>query len=323
MQMADFVYEPGRYEILGPRDHDLPTIAVVQEGYPSPSILGYKIRATYHPWLDKHPSVTAYLFEGTIIWLAPEYCTPVLLSTGEARLWICFGCPMEEQDWGWITCDPCAVVPGKSEQWIKPFPIDMSPVSLPAEAFVTEHSREAPGKSNRPTKGGTQEITDPVAPLAEHTSPTTTEARMPSSLFSKAISGVAASRGITQRGKGDKEASKYNVTDKSPARPDILDSPMTLPMISELQRINALNLEPSLPEIDDKPWPHDWQKTRQTTEAVDGDRKEEFKRSLEVINRSAVIPVGAGRKQRTRLSSTQKTQAKQTTGSSSEQHKWQ
>jgi hypothetical protein len=56
---------------------------------------------------------------------------------------------------------------------------------------------------------------------------------------------------------------------------------------------------------------------------VDGDRKEEFKRSLEVINRSAVIPVGAGRKQRTRLSSTQKTQAKQTTGSSREQHEWQ
>jgi hypothetical protein len=321
---ASFTYEPGRYEILGPRDQALPTVSVIQDEYHSPSILGYKIRATYYHWLDKHPLVTAYLYEGTTIWLAPEYCRPVILPTGEARLWICFGCPRDEQHWGWITSDPCAAGPEKSEQWIKLSPIDW-PLILPsADAPETEDSGEAaPIECSKPTKGDTQEVTDPVAPLAVHTLPTTTEARMPSSLFFKAITEMAASHSTTQRGKGDREGCQHNATSKSPARRVRLESSMALPMMRELQGINALNLEPALPEINDRHWPHDWQKMRQTARAVKGDRKDEFERSLEVINRSAVLPAGGGSKQRMKPPSVQKTQAKQTTGSSSAQHSWQ
>ena len=145
------------------------------------------------------------------------------------------------------------------------------------------------------------------------------------------MSGVAAGCDTTQGIKGYKEAGKRSATDGPPARPN-LKSTMKVPMMSELQRINALNLEPSLPKLDDKPWPHDWKKTRQTIEAVEGDRKNEFLHSLEVINRSTVQPLGARQRQRTRPQTMQVKQttdasltstAKNPAGSSREQYEWQ
>ena len=333
---ASFTYEPGRYELLGPRDQALPTAPAIQDEYRSPSILGYKVRATYHHWLDKHPLVTAYLYEGTKIWLAPEYCRPVILPTGQARIWICFGHPQNEQHWGWITSDPYAAVPGKSELWIKPSPIDWPIITPSAEAPETEEARvqhliahllgpdsgdAAPSEYGTPTKSDAQDSADLVAPSTGQPLPTTKEARTQSPLFLKAITEMAADHSTTRRGKGDREGRQHNATSKSPARRVKLESPMALPMIRELQGINALNLEPGLPDLSVMHWPHEsWVKQlRQTNRTGKGDRKEEFERDLEVINRSVVLPAGSGNKQRTKPPSAQKTQAEQTTGSSSAQ----
>ena len=122
MQGARFVYEPGRYEILGPRDCNLQPFCRVIDGYPTPSLLGYKVRVTAHPGLTNHPFVLGYLYEGDLVWLAPGFCSPTLLPSGEARVWICFGNPMHDWEWGWITADPYAMVPGKSEHWISKVP---------------------------------------------------------------------------------------------------------------------------------------------------------------------------------------------------------
>ena len=73
MQLANYAYEPGMYEVIGPPDRDLPRSASIREGYLSPSILGFKIRATEYPWLARNPTVTAYLYEGMFIWLAPTH----------------------------------------------------------------------------------------------------------------------------------------------------------------------------------------------------------------------------------------------------------
>ena len=100
MLAGRYVYQPGRYEIIGPRDKDLSYVPHMREGYPTPSILGYKMRATWHPMLYDYPIVTAYLCEGDIVWLAPEFCTPTILTTGQERLWICFGGPVQRMGMG-------------------------------------------------------------------------------------------------------------------------------------------------------------------------------------------------------------------------------
>lgn len=67
-------------------------------------------------------------------------------------------------------------------------------------------------------------------------------------------------------------------------------SPMRSPLISEMKRINALNLEPALPKLDDKTR-NDWinfkqSQTRQHTKpAGQGCLKQEFQQSLEVIQK--------------------------------------
>ena len=336
---ASFVYEPGRYEILGPRDQALPTAPTIQDEYHSPSILGYKIRATYHHWLDKHPLVSAYLYEGTKIWLAPEYCRPVILTTGQARIWICFGHPQNEQHWGWITSDPYPTVAGKSEPWIKLSPIDWPSVTPSAEAPETEEARSqhriahlvepdswepASGKYETPTTSDAHDAPDLRAPPTGQPLPTATEACTKSPIFLKAITEMAADRTTTQQGKGSRERRQHNTTSKSPSWRVKLDTPMALPMTRELQGINALNLEPGLPNSSVTDWPHvSWiQHRQQTTSAAKGNRKDEFEHDLEVINRSTVLPLGSGKKQRAKPPSTQKTKTMQTTGSSSI-HPWQ
>jgi hypothetical protein len=333
MQMAGFVYEPGMYEIVGPRDCDLPITTVVRDGYSSPSILGYKIRATHYPWLVSNPIVTAHLYEGTVFWLAPEYCTPTLLSTGEARLWICFGSPTDEQHWGWITCDPFAVVPGKSEQWIRKL-ADVVLTMPPEEGLTTDCPLTTSEESGTMTKQSTQRHSDQDPTTAEDTAPAAEDIRKSSSPFSRAMSKVAVSRDTKQKNQGYKETGTYHeckATYDPPARRSTLSSPMTTPMIAEMERINALNLEPSLPKVE-LPWPNDWRQERHTNAAVKGDRKAEFLHSLEVINRSTVQPAGTGRQQRRRQQPLQEAQApgsssdraaKDLTGSGSEKYKWQ
>mmetsp|Transcript_41591 Transcript_41591/g.114623 ORF Transcript_41591/g.114623 Transcript_41591/m.114623 type:complete len:776 (+) Transcript_41591:198-2525(+) len=68
-------------------------------------------------------------------------------------------------------------------------------------------------------------------------------------------------------------------------------SPMrSSPMLSEMKRINALNLEPALPKLDDKTR-NDWinfkqNQTRNSAKSVQGNGlKHEFQQSLEIINR--------------------------------------
>jgi hypothetical protein len=382
---ATFVYEPGRYEILGPLDQDLPTTPTVQDEYHSPSILGYKIRATYHHWLDKHPLVSAYLYEGTKIWLAPEYCRPVILTTGQARIWICFGHPQNEQHWGWITSDPYPTVLGKSEPWIRLSPIEWPSVTPSAETTVTVEansqqklddqevessscagfikpyselckqaqerlaqktrqqlltSAQAPGssrgsssyqaqsgKDEAPTTSDAQDASGLRATPTGQPLPTATEACTKSPIFLKAIIEMAADRTTTQQGKGSRERRQHNTTSKSPSWRVKLDTPMALPMAREMSGINALNLEPGLPNSSAKDWPHvSWIQHRQhthgmATSAAKGSRKDEFEHDLEIINRSTVLPLGA-KKQRAKPPSTQKTKTMQTTGCSS-MHPWQ
>ena len=145
---------------------------------------------------------------------------------------------------------------------------------------------------------------------------------------------VAGSRDSKQKNQGYKETGthhKCKATYDPPARRSTLSSPMTTPMIAEMERINALNLEPSLPKVE-LPWPNDWRQARHTNAAVKGDRKAEFLHSLEVINRSTVQPAGTGRQQRRRQQPLQEAQApgsssdraaKDSTGSGSERYKWQ
>lgn len=67
-------------------------------------------------------------------------------------------------------------------------------------------------------------------------------------------------------------------------------SPMRSPMISEMKRINALNLEPALPKLDDKTR-NDWinfkqSQTRTTAKSAQGHAlKNEFQQSLELIQK--------------------------------------
>jgi hypothetical protein len=94
-------------------------------------------------------------------------------------------------------------------------------------------------------------------------------------------------------------------------------------------RINALNLEPSLPKLDDKSWANCWRQRRHVKTTVEGDRKAEFLQSLEVINKRQA---GKGQQQHKRQQLPQEAQApgsssdqaaKGTTGTSGEQRKWQ
>ena len=209
MQMATFVYEPGMYEIVGPRDCDLPITTVVRDGYSSPSILGYKIRATHYPWLVSNPIVTAHLYEGTVFWLAPEYCTPTLLSTGEARLWICFGSPMDEQHWGWITCDPFAVVPGKSEQWIRKL-AEVVLTMPPEEGLTSDCPLITSEESGTMTKQSTQRHSDHEPTTAEDIPPAAEDIRKSPSLFSRAIEEVTGGRDPKQKNQGYKETGTYH-----------------------------------------------------------------------------------------------------------------
>mmetsp|Transcript_9086 Transcript_9086/g.20208 ORF Transcript_9086/g.20208 Transcript_9086/m.20208 type:complete len:746 (+) Transcript_9086:108-2345(+) len=66
-------------------------------------------------------------------------------------------------------------------------------------------------------------------------------------------------------------------------------SPMRSPMVSEMKRINALNLEPALPKLDDKTR-NDWinfkqSQTRQQPKPVQGCLKTEFQQNLEAFQK--------------------------------------
>lgn len=67
-------------------------------------------------------------------------------------------------------------------------------------------------------------------------------------------------------------------------------SPMRSPMITEMKRINALNLEPALPKLDDKTR-NDWinfkqSQSRSNSKAIQGNGlKHEFQQSLELLNK--------------------------------------
>jgi hypothetical protein len=165
---------------------------------------------------------------------------------------------------------------------------------------------------------------DLVAPSTGQPLPTATEARTQSPLFLKAITEMAADHTTTRQRKGNKEGHQHNTASKSLSRRAKREQSIR---IRELQNIDALNLEPGRPDFSVKHWPHEaWvqqlKQRQQTTTTVKGNRKDEFEQDLEVINRSVVLPLGSGNKQRAKPPSTQKTQTKQAAGSNSA-HSWQ
>jgi hypothetical protein len=93
---------PGPYEVIGSSD----------------IVMGPKIRVTTQPWLEDNPEVLAYLYEGQCVLLLPWHCAPTVLSTGEARICVCFGLTSVPQHWGWVTYDPFYVDPEKSIPWL-------------------------------------------------------------------------------------------------------------------------------------------------------------------------------------------------------------
>ena len=143
---------------------------------------------------------------------------------------------------------------------------------------------------------------------------------------------VRASKDTKQKNRGYKESgSYYDVNSGRDPRAKRITpgSSMKTSMIAEMVRINALNLEPSLPKLDDKTWANCWRQRRHVNKTVEGDRKAEFLQSLEVINKRQA---GKGQQQHKRQQLPQDAQAsgsssdqatKSTAGSSSEQHKWQ
>jgi hypothetical protein len=335
MQLASYAYEPGMYEILGPHDCDLPRTTVVREGYFSPSILGYKIRATYYPWLVSNPIVTACLYEGTVVWLAPDYCTPTVLSTSEARIWICFGNSANEQHWGWITCDPYAAEPSKSDPWIKKL-TDSVPATTATQTPAYDALLTTPEENSNMTTQSAQEVSNSnVIVATEPMSATGDEHRDDGSPLSRAMAIVRASRDTRPKNSGYKETGTYyefNTAHDPRAKRPTLSSPMKTSMISEMERINALNLEPSLPKLEDKTssgWINVWRQNRHVNVAKGGDRKLEFLQSFETINRRQA---GKGQQQQKRQQQLQEAQTPGsskdqatagTTGSSSEPHKFQ
>ena len=122
LRFADYSYTPGWYEVVGPRDANLELYSEVKAdtgGYLTPSVMGHKISATCEPVFDTEHFVMAYLYEGHVIWIAPQHRIPLLLPSDEARVFVCFGNPENESDWGWITCNPCANNQRPYEHWIR------------------------------------------------------------------------------------------------------------------------------------------------------------------------------------------------------------
>jgi hypothetical protein len=341
MQLANFAYRPGMYEILGPPDCDLPRCAHVQEGYTSPSILGFKIRATYHPWLSRNPTVTAYLHEGMIVWLDPKHRVPFMLSTGETRIWICFGTYEDEQHWGWITSDPYAAEHGKSHPWIKKMSDSMEYYTehLPREYHMVGilHGASALHRQQEYYMvGHSDSSSSPNNAAAEHASviksaPTSSQhskdeeapgddddvrAGTGETDHSIDAAGETGAAGLEEAKPGDTERSKevtvndavisvrqMNLGDSSENKDDIAQRNRTVTAhkksrsremrriqatkIAELVRINAMNLEPSLPrkEMTPKEMTRAHQMAMIPNETFGGDRKKEFQHSLDIINR--------------------------------------
>ena len=310
MLAGRYVYLPGRYEIIGPRDKDLSYVPHMREGYPTPSILGYKMRATWHPMLYDYPIVTAYLCEGDIVWLAPEFCTPTILTTGQERLWICFGDPYKEWEWGWITSNPHAMVPLQSHCWLRKLPdyfaaagthTDMAP-SASQEVHTRGNDNMAAGSTADDTTEGFSSSTTPIttastlqavignpvvadkeahvvqeqATLSQEATPPTGMDPQPSrQLFTRAVSEITTCQPNTQlRTKGDYDSVSDTTSGNVQRRPR---ASMTM---------KALNLEPS------KIAARIQQLVRINTlnlepgRIADKESKGEFLRPLEIINRS-------------------------------------
>ena len=270
MLAGRYVYLPGRYEIIGPHDKDLSYVPHMREGYPTPSILGYKMRATWHPMLYDYPIVTAYLCEGDIVWLAPEFCTPTILTTGQERLWICFGDPYKEWEWGWITSNPHAMVPLQSHCWLRKLPdyfaaagthTDMAP-SASQEVHTRGNDNMAAGSTADDTTEG----------FSSSTTPITTASTLQAVIGNPVVADKEA-HVVQEQATLSQEATTPTGMDPQPRRRASrtmkalnLEPSKIAARIQQLVRINTLNLEPG--------------------RIADKDSKGEFLRSLEIINRS-------------------------------------
>jgi hypothetical protein len=301
-----------------------------------------------------------------VVWLAPEHRVPTVLSTGEARFWICFGDCANEQHWGWITCDPYAAEPWKSYPWIKKLTDDLSTLNsteTPSyDAFLTTLKASSTEAIQSLQEANSQETTDAAEAMPaagkepeacrdierpnQMSSPRATLDEKQMSLgydsmnrdnathFSRAVSIVRASSDKKQRSRGCGDAEALSGRDPQAKRALSGNSPpMKTSMISEMKRINALNLEPSLPKLEEKTrngWLTFRQQTRNANKATGGGRKMEFQQSLEVISRRQ-----AGKEQQQQSRQQQQQQdaqasgsnsdhaTKDTAGSSNELYKWQ
>ena len=348
MQFAHFAYDPGMYEILGPPDCDLPRYAQVQEGYTTPSVLGFKLRATYHPWLTRSPIVTAHLHEGMIVWLAPEHRVPFMLPTGETRVYVCFGAYDEEQHWGWITSDPYADQYGQSYPWIKKMSdnaecvtehlprvylgpntdlgedmqIEWPPglilsmynlghsvadtvpnlattrqASVAQRASIANHhckDEEASGDDDdvHSRNGETNHSTD-VADETCATHSEEPESGPPADKAKKFHESLAAVRQLYRNDDGE-DKDQVAQRNRTVAAHKISQSRelrrKQATKMSELARINSLNLEPGLTrgEITPRGTARAHRIAIMGNETSEGDRKKEFQHSLDIINKRQV-----------------------------------
>jgi hypothetical protein len=277
------------------------------------------------------------MYEGMVVWLAPEHCVPILLSTGEGRLWICFGDCANQQHWGWITCDPYAAEPWKSHPWIRKLTDDLdtmfSTETSSYDAFMNTLKVSSTETIQNLQETSSQQNTDTAEAMPaagkelEDCRGTERTNQMP--IDNAVIDEKQMSIGCDIVNRDDATHLSRALSIVRASR----HKKRTIPgsRIAEMIRINALNLEPSVPQfgVTKNRVTIAQQMAQKADKASGGDRKMEFQQSLEIINRRRA---GKEQQQQNRQQQQQDAQAsgsssghatKDTSGSSNELYEWQ